>query len=94
MDRRQIFFNYHETEVKPHETFIIEKYSNVYTSRDRDLSIENPSLDTLKDISLSQLKEIATLDYSDLLSAHVNKWDEQVWNTAPINITSTMTTIN
>ena len=89
MNRRQIFFNYQDTEVKPHETFIIEKYSNVYTSRDNDLSIKNPSLDSLKDISLNQLKEIATLEYSELLSAHVHKWDEQVWNTAPINITST-----
>jgi len=88
MERRQILMNYHPITVKQNESYMIEKYSNVYTARDNDLTFEAYSLDELKAFSLEQLKEAAATGYATLFEAHAKAWEEKVWNLVPISITS------
>ena len=88
MERRQILMNFHPTEVKKDEQFIITKFSNVFTSRDNDLPFENYSLDLLKEHSLAHIKKISKVGHCNLLAAHKKAWEEKVWSKAPITIQS------
>ena len=89
MDRRQILMNYHPTAVAKDQTFVIEKYSNVFTARDNDLPFKlNYTLDALKEHALSHIKAISTTGYDVLFDAHVKAWDEKVWSRVPVTVKS------
>ena len=89
MNRRQILFNYHDTEVNVNETFVIEKIATVFTSRDKDLSEIDTSLEDLKIRALDHIEHLSkTNSYSTLFTAHTKAWEEKVWQVAPIQIKS------
>lgn len=87
MERRKIFYAFNSISVSPNQTLVIEKISNVYTSRDRDIE-ENSSLDELKAYSKKTLEDACQLGYDQLFEAHKNAWQKDVWELSPIMIES------
>lgn len=85
MDRRKIFCEY-TLDIEPGNTLVVEKISNVFTSRDK----ENENL-TMKDIqqkSLDDVKRTCALGYEYLAKESARTWEELVWSKMPITIES------
>lgn len=83
MDLRKVYGGYH-TEVKKGETLKIEKYCNVYTSRDYDMQEKNVT--DIQALSLEQIKELAGIGYGKLAEDTKDEWKKQVWERIPITI--------
>lgn len=83
MDLRKVYGRYH-TEVKKGETLKIEKYCNVYTSRDYDMQDKNVT--DIQALSLEQIKELAGIGYGKLAEDTKDEWKKQVWERIPITI--------
>jgi hypothetical glycosyl hydrolase len=83
MDLRKVYGGYH-TEVKKGETLKIEKYCNVYTSRDYDMQDKNVT--DIQALSLEQIKELAGIGYGKLAEDTKDEWKKQVWERIPITI--------
>ena len=83
MDLRKVYGGYH-ADVKKDETLRIEKYCNVYTTRDFDM--QGKAAADIQALSLGQLKELAGIGYGRLAADTAAEWEKQVWNKAPITI--------
>lgn len=83
MDIRKIYGGYH-TEVKQEETLVIEKYCNVYTSRDSDM--QDRTVTEIQKLSLEKVKELEKMGYETLAFDTADAWDKQVWSRVPITI--------
>lgn len=83
MDRRKIFKEY-SVSVKKDQTLSIEKISNVYTSRDKEL--EGISVEKLQEISLEALKASRAEGYAKIAADSAAEWDRKVWSQTPIEI--------
>jgi hypothetical glycosyl hydrolase len=88
MDRRQIFFDYENVNIKKGSSLIIEKLSNVFTSRDKNWTTDTYTIDKLKSNGLNHIKEIHGLGYDTLFNNHKVAWEEKVWRMVPITIDS------
>lgn len=86
MDRRQIFFDYSDIEIPANEVFTIEKYSTVFTSRDKELNAV--STEELANHALNVTRNVESKGYENLFIEHIQAWDELVWSRTPINIKS------
>ncbi|OGX79590.1 trehalase [Exiguobacterium sp. SH31] len=86
MDRRKIFFDYSDMIIPQDETLTIEKYSTIFTSRDKELTVE--TTEELANHALNVTKEIEAMGYDRLLEEHIQTWNELVWEHAPIAIES------
>ncbi len=71
-------------EVKAGQTLTMEKYSNIYTSRDREAV--GRSTQNLKDYSLGMLKEDEKAGFDFLAAESADCWNEKVWERVPIQI--------
>jgi hypothetical glycosyl hydrolase len=85
MDRRKIYCKY-KGDLKQNESLVIEKISNVYTSRDKEY--EKTSLKELQEISLEALRESMKKGYDHLKLESEQRWVEKVWSRVPITIDS------
>lgn len=85
LERRRIYCDY-EAEIRTGTACMIEKISNVYTSRDKDHGELNG--DKLIELSLETLKHTAPAGYDKLLEASATAWKEKVWEQAPISLQS------
>ena len=85
IERRKIFYQYN-LEVKKEEKFVIEKISNIYTSRDIDN--EGINIEELKVLSYEALKNENEKGYNLLLDNSKKMWQEKVWNNYDIEIDS------
>lgn len=83
IERREIFAGY-SVDVKAGQTFVVEKYSTVYTSR--DLDVEGKTVDKIQEIAHENIKELEKLGYEALMEESKKQWEEEVWNLAPIHI--------
>lgn len=83
IERRKIYAGF-ETGVKAGQTFTVEKYSNVYTSRDLDMAVE--SVAELQEISLAVSKELEETGYQALKEESGEQWEKEVWEPTPILI--------
>ncbi len=83
MDTRKVYGGY-DFSVKKKETLKVEKYCNVYTTR--DLDVQGKTVQELQDFSLSKLKELAAIGYDALAKQTAADWKEQVWDRTPITI--------
>lgn len=85
MDRRKIF-NEYTTTLKKGKELVIEKISNIFTSRD----LENEGLE-LKDIQNKSLEDIMISDnkgYDVLANESANALNDKVWNKVLVEIES------
>lgn len=85
MDRRRIYCKYRGS-IGQNDSLVIEKVSNVYTSRDKEY--ENLDIKELQGISLNALKEAMQKGYDQLKQESEKYWDEKVWSRIPIIIES------
>ncbi|WP_042273266.1 glycoside hydrolase family 65 protein [[Clostridium] dakarense] len=85
MDRRKVYYNY-DLSVKENETLVIEKISNVFTSRDKEC--EKLSYEELKEFSLENIKKEYTIGYEELQSESAKAWEDKIWSKCSIKIDS------
>ncbi len=71
IDRRRVSVS-DEYEVDKDQTLVIEKFSNIYTTRDIDS--ENLTINQLREESLNEIKEISYMDYDTLF-----EYNEKIW---------------
>lgn len=83
MELRKVYGVYH-TYVKAGDELTIEKYCNVYTTRDFDM--QNKTAAEVQDLSLENIKEVEKIGYEKLASDTADAWDRQVWSKVPITI--------
>lgn len=83
MDRRKVYAGY-TIEVKAGQTLVIEKYSNVYTTRDKEYA--NKDVHEIQEISLNACKADMQAGYDKLATESASQWAEEVWDKAPISI--------
>ncbi len=84
MERRKVYMIY-EFSVRKGVPVSTEKFSNVYTSRDRDTSQLTP--DELKEYALAMLKKQGQAGYESLLEDSVKGW-AKYWSRIDIQIES------
>lgn len=85
MERRYIFCTY-SLAVPKGKTLVIEKISNVFTSRDKKQ--EHLSMEHLQNLSLQCAKEAFQKGYTVLAEESAAAWKETVWEAMPIQIES------
>lgn len=85
MDRRKINCVYTCTLAAGKE-LVVEKISNVYTSRDREM--EEKTVKQLQQAGLAALKESAAAGYDALAKESAAEWARRVWDKTPITIQS------
>lgn len=85
MDRRKINCEY-QCHLPKKKTLVIEKISNVFTSRDREL--EGKTIKQIQEVGLDALKESTLKGYDILASESAKAWKERVWERMPITIKS------
>lgn len=83
MEVRKIYGIY-RTRVKKGETLKIEKYCNVYTTR--DLELQGKTVKEMQAFSLEKLKEQKAFGYAKLAADTEAEWNRQVWERVPIKI--------
>lgn len=83
IERRKIGFEYNLV-VNKGDRLVIEKISNVYTSRDRE--IENSNV-KIQDYALEEIKKYAAIGYDELIEESKIKWHE-VWEKYDVVIDS------
>lgn len=81
--RRRMFSNFTLT-VEARQPVVLEKYANVYTTRDRET--EGWTLQQLQEFALSSLKEDETLGFQALAAESAACWKDRVWDRAPLEI--------
>ncbi len=72
MDRRKIFASF-VTDIPAGSKYIIEKLSNVYTSRDKEF-LDGFDIDVAKEQTYSLLKEIYQQGYNELFAQSEKEW--------------------
>lgn len=83
IERRKIFAGY-DVEVKSGSTLVIEKYSNVYTTRDFDMA--GKTLREIQETGLETCKDMEKTGYRKMMEESAAQWQEEVWSKAPITI--------
>ncbi len=83
MELRKIYGGY-DLSVRKGETLTIDKYCNIYTTR--DLDVQDKPLRELQAFSRDALKDLAAMGYEQLAAETEADWKEQVWDPIPIEI--------
>ncbi|MCD8231077.1 MAG: glycoside hydrolase family 65 protein [Clostridiales bacterium] len=83
MDLRTVYGGY-ELQVKNEETLVIEKYCNVYTTR--DLDVQEKTVTEIQQLSLEALKAQVRGGYETLAQETADDWNRQIWDRVPIVI--------
>ncbi len=81
--RRRMYAKF-TVDLKAGQTFVIEKYSNVYTSRDKEVA--DLDKDSLKEYALAHLKEDEAAGFDALAKESADYWNEKVWDRVQIEI--------
>ena len=85
MDRRKIFCEY-TMELEKGKELVIEKISNVFTSRDKDC--EGMDMKAIQEKGLEELKKSTKTGYDRLAQESAQTWEKDVWSKTPILIES------
>lgn len=81
--RRRMFSKF-ALDIKAGQTVVLEKFSNVYTSRDKELNAY--SKHELQAHALARLQEDEKTGFDALLAESAACWKEKVWDRVPITI--------
>ena len=81
--RRRMFSKF-TLEAKAGQTIVMEKFSNVYTSRDKEL--EEYSHHQMQAYALKSLQKDEAAGFDTLLAESAACWKEKVWDRVPIEI--------
>lgn len=83
IERRKVYAGY-TVEVNSGQTLVIEKYSNIYTTRDKEYA--GKDVHEMQEISLNACKADIQTGYDALAAESSAQWDKEVWDKAPISI--------
>ncbi len=83
MDLRKVYGGYH-VDVKKGSCLRVEKYCNVYTTRDFDM--HGKTVADIQALSLENVKELEKLRFGKLAEDTAAEWKKQVWDRIPIII--------
>jgi hypothetical glycosyl hydrolase len=78
MGRRKVWLTHH-MKLQPNDTLKMEKLTTVHTSRDKEWSKKDYSLQLLRDLSLLDLQNSFKLGYDHLFQTHRNAWENTIW---------------
>ena len=81
--RRRMFSNF-TLDVKAGQTVVLEKFANVYTTRDK--GTEGRSVADIQAYTLEQLKVDEASSFAALAIESADTWQEKVWERVPIEI--------
>ncbi len=81
--RRHMFSRF-TLEAEAGQTVVLEKFANVYTTRDKDAA--GLSVAELQEYALERLKEDALSGFDVLAAESADAWQEKVWDRVPIEI--------
>ena len=81
--RRRMFSNF-TVEVKAGQTVVMEKFANVYTTRDKEAV--NLTVSDIQRYALEQLKIDEADGFDAIYAESAQAWAEKVWDRAPITI--------
>lgn len=81
--RRRMFSNF-ALDVKGGQTVVLEKFSNVYTTRDKEAA--GLTVAELQALALEQLKRDEADGFAALARESAGCWQEKVWDRVPITI--------
>ncbi|MCD8008019.1 MAG: glycoside hydrolase family 65 protein, partial [Clostridiales bacterium] len=83
IDRRVLYADY-TVDLQPGDCFTVEKYANVFTTRDLDCA--GKTVAELQVQTLEDLKTSAALGYQALAEESAAQWKLEVWDKAPLDI--------
>lgn len=83
IERRKIFAGFEER-IEAGQTLTVEKYSTIYTSRDKEM--EGRPLEDMQKTALDACRDAENTGYAVLKEESAEKWKEEVWEKAPIQI--------
>ena len=83
IDRRILYADY-SVSLEAGDTFTLEKFANVNTSRDLEWS--STTLSEMQLQSLEDLKKAAALGYQVLAKESASEWETEVWNRSRVEI--------
>ena len=81
--RRRMFSKF-SLSVKAGQTVVMEKFANVYTTRDKDAA--GLSVAELQELALKKLSEDAQAGFGALAAESAATWQEKVWDRVPVEI--------
>ena len=81
---RRRMFSVFGIDLEAGQTLVMEKFCNVYTSRDKEA--EGLTLPELQALALDALKEDEAMGFDALAAESAACWDEKVWSRVPLEI--------
>ena len=81
---RRRMFSVFSLELKAGQELVMEKFANVYTSRDKEA--EGLTLQALQTLALDALKEDEAMGFDAIATDSAACWEEKVWNQAPLEL--------
>ncbi|RHW32828.1 glycoside hydrolase family 65 protein [Neobacillus notoginsengisoli] len=89
MERRKVWLQF-EAELQPNDCLSLEKLTTVHTSRDKDLFVsrDNYSLESLREVSLANLKAAHARGYEFEFLDSKAAWEEKVWGKYNLTLNS------
>ena len=81
---RRRMFSVFSLELKAGQELVMEKFANVYTSRDKEA--EGLTLQALQTLALDALKEDEAMGFDAIAADSAACWEEEVWNQAPLEL--------
>ncbi len=81
---RRRMFSVFSIDLKAEQTLVMEKFCNVYTSRDKEA--EGLALSQLQTLALDALKEDEAMGFDALAADSAGCWEEKVWGRVPLEI--------
>jgi len=86
IDRRKVYINYDATKVEKDKTFVVEKLSSIFTSRDQEN--ENKDSKEIAKLALEHIKEASKQGYETSFKLHAKAWENIIWNATKISVES------
>ena len=81
---RRRMFSVFSIDLKAEQTLVMEKFCNVYTSRDKEA--EGLALSQLQTLALDALKKDEAMGFDALAADSAGCWEEKVWGRVPLEI--------
>ena len=81
---RRRMFSVFSIDLKAEQTLVMEKFCNVYTSRDKEA--EGLALSQLQTLALDALKKDEAMGFDALAADSADCWEEKVWDRVPLEI--------
>ena len=87
MERRKVWLTY-DFSLQPTDKLEIEKFTTVYTSRDKEFDKVEYNIQQLREHSLQDLQNSSERGYDSLFQSHQETWQNKIWDAYNLEINS------